>query len=89
VVTPNKKAQTCYKMLTEGNQIGHNLCNDPSREEWALDLKPGIKMILNRVRACGLDLYGSERSPLAGSCDQGYEPSGTIKCKEFLDHLTQ
>jgi len=33
----------------------------------------------------GLDLSGSEKGQVAGSCDGGSESSGSIKCREFLD----
>jgi len=33
----------------------------------------------------GLDLSGSGYGQLAGSCECGNEPSGSIKCKEFFD----
>jgi hypothetical protein len=34
---------------------------------------------------CGLDSCGSGLGPVAGSCEDGNEPSGTIKGVEFLD----
>jgi hypothetical protein len=33
----------------------------------------------------GLDRVGSEYGQFAGTCDCGNEPSGSIKCGEFLD----
>jgi hypothetical protein len=33
----------------------------------------------------GLDRYGSGYEQVAGSCECGNEPSGSIKCGEFLD----
>jgi hypothetical protein len=33
----------------------------------------------------GLDRSGSEQGNLAGSCECGNEPSGLIKCGEFID----
>ena len=30
---------------------------------------------------------GSEQEQVAGSCERGNEPSGSIKCGEFLDYL--
>jgi hypothetical protein len=35
--------------------------------------------------ACGQDLSGSEQGPVAGSREQGYQPSDSIKGGEFLD----
>jgi hypothetical protein len=37
------------------------------------------------VWGCGLDLLGSGWGQLAGSCENGNEPLGSIKCGEFLD----
>jgi hypothetical protein len=39
---------------------------------------------IKRVRGCGLDSSGSGQGPVAGSCEQGNEPSGSIKDAEFL-----
>jgi hypothetical protein len=38
-----------------------------------------------RVWGCGLDSFGSGLGRVASSCDHGNEPSGSIKCEEFLD----
>jgi len=40
------------------------------------------------VGNCGLDSYGSEQRPMAGSCDHCSEPSGSMKGGEFLDKLS-
>jgi hypothetical protein len=32
-----------------------------------------------------LDSSGSTQGPVAGSCEHGNEPSGSIKCGEFPD----
>jgi hypothetical protein len=32
-----------------------------------------------------LDSLGSGQGQVAGSCEHGNEPSGSIKCGEFLD----
>jgi hypothetical protein len=37
------------------------------------------------VGRCGLDSSGSEQGPVAGSCEHGNEPSGSVKVGEFLD----
>ena len=34
-----------------------------------------------------MDLAGSGKGQLAGTCDCGKEPSGSIKCGEFLNYL--
>ena len=35
----------------------------------------------------GLDRSGSGKGQVAGSCECGNEPSGSVKCEEFLDQL--
>jgi hypothetical protein len=37
------------------------------------------------VGSCGPDSSGSGQGLLAGSCDHGNEPLGSIKDREFLD----
>jgi len=32
-----------------------------------------------------LDVVGSGQGQMAGTCESGNEPSGSIKCGEFLD----
>jgi hypothetical protein len=39
------------------------------------------------VGECGLDASGSRQRPVAGSCEQGNEPSDSIKSGEFLASL--
>jgi hypothetical protein len=34
---------------------------------------------------CGLVARGSGQGSVAGSCEHGNEPSGSIKCGEFLE----
>ena len=36
---------------------------------------------------CGLDRAGSGYGQVVGTCERGNEPSGSIKCGEFLDQL--
>jgi hypothetical protein len=38
----------------------------------------------NRVGRCELDASGSGQGPMAGSCEHGNEPMGSIKGQEFL-----
>ena len=35
----------------------------------------------------GLDWAGPEQRQVAGACECGNEPSGSVKCGEFLDQL--
>jgi hypothetical protein len=45
-----------------------------------------IKMDIQEVGSGhGLDLAGSGQGQVAGSCECGNEPPGSIKCGEFLD----
>jgi hypothetical protein len=37
------------------------------------------------VGRCGLDSSGSGQGPVAGSCEHGSVPSGSIKGGEFID----
>jgi len=37
---------------------------------------------------CGLNLSGSGYGPVAGSCEHGNEPSGSINCGKFLEQLS-
>ena len=48
--------------------------------------------LLYQVRHCTIpfkwtQLYGSKEGQLAGSCEHGNEPCGSIKCMTFLDWL--
>jgi hypothetical protein len=40
------------------------------------------------VDRCGLDASELEQGPVAGYCDHGNEPSGSMKGGEFLDRLS-
>jgi hypothetical protein len=40
------------------------------------------------VGKCGFNSSGSGKGPVAGSCKHGNEPSDSIKCREFLDWLS-
>jgi hypothetical protein len=52
-----------------------------------LSCEDNIRMdpVENWVARCGLDVSGSGYGPVAGSCEHGNEPSGSIKGWEFLD----
>jgi hypothetical protein len=52
------------------------------RRRW----EDNIKMDLSEVGwGHGLDQSGSGQGQVAGSCEYGDEPSGSIKCGEFLE----
>jgi hypothetical protein len=44
-----------------------------------------LKRILNSVRLGGRDSFGPELGKRVGSCKRSNEPSGSVKCMEFLD----
>jgi hypothetical protein len=53
-----------------------------TRRRW----KDDIKIDLTETGlGCGLDSSGSGYEQVAGSCEHGDEPSGSIKGREFLD----
>jgi len=52
------------------------------RRRWA----DNIRMDLQEV-GCGLDWAGPGQRQVADACECGNEPSGSVKCKEFLDQL--
>jgi hypothetical protein len=41
------------------------------------------------VGRCGRDPSGSRQGPVAGSCEQGYEPSSSIKFGNFFEQLSE
>ena len=49
------------------------------RHRW----EDNIKMDLQEVRCGGMDWF--ELAQVAGTCECGNEPPGSIKCREFLD----
>jgi len=68
------------KMWSE-NRKGRDHLEDP-------DLGWDIRIFRNRMRRCGLDSPGSEQGPVAGSCEQGNKPLGSIKGREFLKKMS-
>jgi hypothetical protein len=48
----------------------------------------GWILLRRYVRGYGLGSAGSGQDPDAGFCEHGNEPSGSIKCEEFLDQLS-
>ena len=55
------------------------------RHRWEDDIKMDIQEV--GCGGCGLDRAGSGQKQVAGTCYCGNEPSGSIKCGEFLDQL--
>jgi len=52
------------------------------RRRWEGNIKMDLQ---EAVWKHGLDSSGSEEGQVEGICGGGNEPSGSIKCKEFLD----
>jgi hypothetical protein len=40
------------------------------------------------MEGCRLDLSGSEKGPMEGSCEHGNEPSGSMKYWAFLEWVS-
>jgi hypothetical protein len=56
------------------------------------DLDVDWRIIVNlsqrrSVGECGRDLSGSAKGLVEGCCEHGNEPSGSIKCADFLGQL--
>jgi hypothetical protein len=70
-----------YRVLV-GKPEGKRPLGGP-RRRW----EDNIKMDLQKVgcRGIGLDRAGSGWGQVAVTCECGNEPSGSIKCGEFLD----
>jgi hypothetical protein len=49
------------------------------RHRWADNIKMDVEEVRCGVWGCGLDRYGSEKGQVAGNCECGNEPSGSIK----------
>jgi hypothetical protein len=68
-----------HKIFWLGNLKGRDHSKDPG-----IDRRIILEWILgNRVGRCGLEASGSGYGLMAGSCERGNEPSGSIKCGEF------
>jgi hypothetical protein len=68
-----------YKMV--GNPEGKRAFVRP-RRRW----KDQLKWLLGKCGlSVGLDASGLEQGPVAGCCEHGDEPSGSIKGGAFLD----
>ena len=39
------------------------------------------------MSVCGLDRAGTGQEQVAGTCECGNEPLGSLKCGEFLDQM--
>ena len=70
-----------YRILV-GKPEGKRPLGRPGRR-W----EDNIKMDLQEVECGGMDWIelALDRGQVAGTCECGNEPSGSIKCREFLD----
>jgi len=74
-----RKRRGTYRVL-----VGKSEGKSPlgrSRHRWEDDSKMDIQEV---GWGCGLDRAGSGLGQVAGTCDSGNEPSGSIKCGDFL-----
>jgi hypothetical protein len=63
-----------------------NLKGRDHAEDLGVDGRIILERIMeNRVGEYGLDSSGSGCGPVAGCCEHGNEPSGSVKGREFLD----
>ena len=56
-------------------------------EDLAVDGRVILKCMLNKIGSSGKESYSSNWRRLAGCLEHGSEPSGSVKCGEFLDWL--
>jgi hypothetical protein len=72
-----------YRVLV-GKTAGKRTVGRP-RHRW----EGNIKMDLQEVECGGMDWMelAQERGQAVGTCECGNEPSGSIKCENFLDQL--
>ena len=71
-----------YRLLVGKSEGGRRLVRRKRR------LKDNIKVGLKEVRwEHGLDWSGSEQGQVVSSFECGNEPSGSVKCGEFIDRL--
>jgi len=65
-----------------------NLKQGDHLEDTGVDGRIILRQIFRKLDVgYGLDRAGSRLGELTCSCDSGNEPSGSIKCGEFLDQL--
>jgi hypothetical protein len=77
------KSSEMYTGFWWGKPEGRRLFGTPKRR-----LEDSIRFYLKkRMKDHGSDLYGARQRPVAGCCECGNEPSGSIKCGEFLDEM--
>jgi hypothetical protein len=69
-----------YRVLV-GKPEGRRPLGRP-RRRWEDNIKTDLREV---GWGCGLDWAGSGKGQVAGACECGNEPSGSIKHGEFLD----
>jgi hypothetical protein len=71
--------QNVYKTFI-GKPKGKRPLRKP-RHRW----EDNIRLIIREIWCEGVDTSDSQQGPVAGSCEYGNEPPGSIKSREFLD----
>jgi len=81
LTTPHRKTVTCLETLKEKvSDLDRHFSATSATKEGREDGSLGSGMW-----GYGLDLAGSGYGQVAGICECGNEPSGSIKCGKFLD----
>jgi hypothetical protein len=78
---------------THGRGEMHTKCRSKNvngkkhSEDLDVDVKIILELILDRMGRYELAASGSGQGPVASCCEHGNEPSGSVKCVEFLEQL--
>jgi hypothetical protein len=76
-----RERRDVYRVLVGKPEGKRPLARPRSRRE------NNIKMDLQEVGCGGMDWIELAQGQVAGTCECGNEPSGSVKCEEFLDYL--
>jgi hypothetical protein len=71
-------------MISIRKPEGNRPVGTPTRR-WEDNIKMDNKEIV--LEGGGINSFGSGQGPLAGSCEHGNEPSGSIKGEKFVGYL--
>jgi len=72
-----------YTGFWRGNLRERDHSKDTKRR-WEDNIKVDIQDVGWGMGGHGLDLYGSGHGHVAGTCESGNEPSGSMKCGSFM-----